>query len=63
MPKKNPTLPSRPVRRLGIHLRFSLIAGSAMAESSQNHHQNQLNKMNIKARLNTLLRYQTASLI
>ena len=48
--KKKKNLPSRPVRRLGIHLRFSLIAGSAMAESSQNlHHQNQLNKMNIKA--------------
>ena len=49
-PQNHPILPSRPVRRLGIHLRFSLIAGSAMAESSQNlHHQNQLNKMNIKA--------------
>ena len=42
---KKATLPSRPVRRLGIHLRFSLIAGSAMVESSQNLHP--LNKINI----------------
>ena len=50
--KKNPKIPSRPVRRLGIHLKFSLIAGSVMAESGQNlHHQSPLNTMNIKAGL------------
>ena len=47
---KKVTLPSRSVRRLGIHLRFFLIVGSAMVESSQNlHHQSPLNTMNIKA--------------
>jgi len=52
MRKKNPKLPSRPVRRLGIHLKFSLIAGSAMAESGQNlHYQSPLNRMNKKAGL------------
>ena len=50
--KKNPKLPSRPVRRPGIHLKFFLIAGSAMAESGQNlHHQSPLNRMKTKAGL------------